>query len=131
MRFRVLKSGFDGISGGDSRFDSIDEVLRDINFYRGWDSREQLHDAIRKWAVRAEPGSVFTTQVTGIVAYGVGDGVRYGDACDGCGQEDLKYEKIVLTDAGHIEQEISCPECNRRWKDIFTLAERRVLEPGK
>jgi hypothetical protein len=70
MQFKVLKSSFDGICGGESLYATIDEALKEVCYHKGWDSVAQLHAAIRKWAAQAEPGSVFYTQVTAIVAVG-------------------------------------------------------------
>lgn len=47
MRFTVIKSSFDGLCGPQA-YDDIGEVVRDINYSKGWDSIKQLHAAIRK-----------------------------------------------------------------------------------
>lgn len=126
LQFKVLKSSFDGISGGESRYDSIEEALQEISFFRGWDSKEQLHEFIRKWAAGAIPGSVYTTQVSAIVAIGVGPALR-GDGCLECGSEEVEYSDMEPVEDGYIEQEGLCLDCGERWKDVFVLAERRKL----
>lgn len=47
MRFKVIKAGFDGISGGQSTYETIGDVLKEISFHKGWGSVKQLHAAIR------------------------------------------------------------------------------------
>lgn len=71
MLYKVLKSSFDGISGGESKFTSIDDVLREISYHKGWPSLKALHASILKWSVNASPGDVYCTQVTAIVAVAV------------------------------------------------------------
>lgn len=66
-KFRVLKSSIDGLCGGESRL-TLDEACSEIITYKGWDSIEQLREAIRKWGKVARAGSVFKTQVSAIVA---------------------------------------------------------------
>jgi hypothetical protein len=127
MQYKILKSSFDGISGGGSFYGSIDEVLREISYHRGWDSTEQLHDAIRKWAKDAELGSVFCTQVTAIVAVGVSNHVYADDVCPECGHEGMNYGDIDPAEGGGLEQDSNCPECGCRWKDVFVLTDRQIL----
>jgi hypothetical protein len=128
MRFKVLKSSFDGISGGESNYENIDDVLREISYHKGWDSIEQLRKSIKKWAKEARPGSVFSTQVTAIIAVGVDRLNRADDVCHHCGYEDgLDYGEMDGVEGGNIEQTTSCPECGERWVDVFVLAEQRSL----
>jgi DNA-directed RNA polymerase subunit M/transcription elongation factor TFIIS len=127
MSFRVIKSGFDGISGGDSRYDSIKDVLREISYSKGWDSIEQLHKSITKWAKSAKPGSVFSTQVTAIVVARDELTTEDHDECSECGHEGLDYGEFELQEGAHLEQEVWCPECGARWSDMFEFAERREL----
>ncbi len=123
MKFQVIKSSFDGI-GGASHCETIDEVLREISYFKGWDSREQLHESIRKWATYAHPGSVFCTQVTAIVATGVSHSVRTEDECINCMHHGLEYDDFEVTEEDYVEQRVSCSECGSRWIDRFMLAER-------
>lgn len=128
MRYKILKSSLDGISGGASSFETIDEVLREISYHKGWDSREQLHEAIRKWAQQADPGSVFTTQVTAIVAVGISSSIRSDDECPECLSEGPDYDNFEINhQSGHIEQIGRCVHCGRTWVDVFVLVERRLL----
>jgi hypothetical protein len=128
MWYVILKSSLHGISGGTSRYTSIDEVLREISYHRGWDSREQLHAAIRTWAEHdPQPGSVFCTQVTAIVAVGIERGIRADDECTECGHRGMGYGEFEGVSSGDIEQEVSCPQCGRGWRDIFTLRDRYEL----
>lgn len=129
MKFKVLKSGPDGISGGASDIDSIEGVLREVMYFAGWPSRLALHDSIRKWATAARPGAVFTTQVTAIVAVAVDCLDREDDQCHHCGHEGLDYEDIGPVDGGDLEQEVTCPGCGKRWLDVFTLVEQREVLP--
>lgn len=127
MQFSIIKSSLDGISHS-TQYACIADVLREISFYRGWDSPEQLHDAIRKWAGGAKPGDVFTTQVTAIVAVASASRVdRVEDQCPWCFHDGLEYEELDVTEDANVEQEVTCPECGRRWRDVFVLAERRQL----
>lgn len=75
MRFTVLKTHFDGMSGGHVNHGTIDEALNEVKWFKGWDSLDQLHQAIRAWSKHATPGSIFCTQVSAIVAV-PGPGVR-------------------------------------------------------
>ena len=128
MQFIVLKYGFDGISGGNSQYETIDEVLREISWFKGWDSREQLHNAIRTWAENGpKPGSVFATQVTAIVAVALDPGIHSDDMCTECGYEGMDYGELNPVEDGSIVQEVACPECGRRWEDKFVLLERNEL----
>jgi hypothetical protein len=128
MHYVILKSSLDGISGGTSRYTSINEVLREISYHRGWDSREQLHTAIRFWAEHdPQPGSVFCTQVTAIVAVGLERGIHADDECTECGHQGMDYGELAPMESGDIEQEVSCSQCGRRWMDVFVLADRRAL----
>ena len=128
MRFKVIKSSFDGISGCEYLYESIDEVVREVAYHKGWDSKEKLHAAIKKWAKTAEPGKVFYTAVTAIVAVGIGSSQREEDICHHCMYEDgLDYKELEPTSDGTIEQTVSCPECNKRWIDVFVLAEQKEI----
>jgi DNA-directed RNA polymerase subunit RPC12/RpoP len=127
MRFKILKSGLDGISGGESAYSTIDDVLREVSYHKGWPSREALHTSILKWSNEARPGSVFCTQVTAIVAVAVDQLNRVDDECHHCGHEGLDYGDFDPVESGDIEQEVKCPECGERWMDIFTLTEQRDL----
>jgi hypothetical protein len=128
MRYVILKSSLDGISGGTSRYASIDEVLREISYHRGWDSREQLHAAISFWAEQdPQPGSVFCTQATAIVAVGLERGIHADDECTECGHSGMDYGEFEPVESGDIEQAVSCPQCGRRWRDVFTLRDRYEL----
>lgn len=130
MQFQVIKSSFDGI-GGASRHDTVDEVVREISYSKGWDSIDQLHESIRNWAEHAHPGSVFCTQVTAIVAFGIGPGIRADNECANCMHHGLEYDDIDVTAEDNIEQRVSCPECGSRWIDKFVLAERMPVAKRK
>lgn len=126
MIFKLIKSGFDGLCG-EYRCDSIDEALTHIVTHRGWESREQLHESIRKWAKQAGTGSIFSTQVTAIIAVGVDKCSQQDDICPFCGEEELDYKELGPVEGGEFEQEVSCPHCNKRWMDVFVLSDRREL----
>jgi hypothetical protein len=126
--FRVLKSSFDGICGGDSRYETIDEALREISYFKGWDNLEQLHASIQKWAKSATPGSVFSTQVSAIVKVGIGSGLRVDDECAECGHQGLEYEEFDCNEDGDVIQRVSCDNCECKWIDTFVLASRKLLK---
>lgn len=130
MKFKVIKSSFDGICGGESRFDSIDEVLREVAYSKGWISQAEMHEAIRKWAKQCRAGDVFCTHVTAIVAVGPSRPDRVEDECPNCLHKGLEYGEIDGTEDGDLEQLVSCPSCCRRWVDTFTLSDQRVLKEG-
>lgn len=133
MRYKVLKSSMDGISGGASRFDSIEEVLKEISYHKGWDTLKQLHAAIKRWAKEANPGSVFTTQVTAIVAVAVDRFERQDDVCHHCGFEGpLDYDEMepVGECEWDIQQKSGCPKCGRQWLDTFVLSGQCELFGG-
>jgi ribosomal protein S27AE len=131
MRFKVLKSSLDGISGDASTYAAIDEVLREVSYYKGWPSLQDLHAAILKWSQNAHPGSVFCTQVTAIVAVAVDRLDQADGVCPRCGyDEGLDYGELDPVEGGDIEQRVKCPECGERWMDVFTLSEQRALCKG-
>lgn len=126
MNFKVIKSCFDGLSGGASNFQSINEVLREISFYRGWNSLDELHDSIRKWSSKARPGDIFCTQATAIIA--LADQIeREYDVCPSCLGNNLEYDELHVVEDGGIEQRVSCPSCGKRWLDLFHLSERKLM----
>lgn len=127
MRYKVLKSSLDGISGGASSFASIDDVLREIAYHKGWPSVEALHASIREWSAVAKPGDVFCTQVTAIVAVAIDSLDVEDDVCPHCGHEGLDYGDMDPVEGGDVEQKVECPACGARWQDVFTLTERRTL----
>lgn len=132
MRFKVLKSGLDALSGGASLYATIDEALKEVFFYRGWPTPEALHEAIRKWATQARPGDVFCTQVSAVVAVsGVGHSTRNDGECPECLAVGLEYGELLAVnpDAPGVDlvQEMECPECGHRWQDVFVLVEQRPL----
>jgi hypothetical protein len=132
MRFKVIKSSFDGISGCESLYESVKAVLCEVSYHKGWDSKEKLHAAIKKWAKDAEPGSVFYTAVTAIVAVGIGSSQREDNICHHCDYEDgLDYGEMDGVEGGNIEQTVSCTECGKRWIDVFVLADQRELSGKK
>lgn len=130
MRFKILKSSLDGISGGASDYTAIDDVLREVCYFKGWASLEDMQAVIRKWADKAKPGDVFTTQVTAIVAVAVDRLNRIDDECHHCGHEGLDYDELEPVEGGDIEQRVTCPECGERWIDVFALSEQRALCRG-
>lgn len=132
MPFKVIKSSFDGICGAGATYATIDEVLPEVSYHKGWDSVQQLHVAIRKWADNARPGSVFCTQVTAVVCVGVDRYDRDDDVCHHCDYEEgLDYGDIGGVEGGDLEQKVSCPSCEREWIDVFVLAEQRELVSSK
>ena len=126
MKFRIIKSSVDGVSGGDSLMDIDDICQRHIFFSRGWDSLKKLHEAIKAWSEKAAPGDVFKTHASVVVAAGF-DPMDDQHACPKCECEDLDYGDLDPFESGDIEQIVSCCECGERWKDVFVLAERRKL----
>ena len=127
MNFKVLKSGPDGIYGGESNFSDIKEALREIHYYKGWDSTESLHKSILKWSHKAAPGDVFCTQASAVVAVSLSMLEVEDDVCQSCGMGGMEYGEIDPVEGGHLEQEGSCPYCGYKWIDVFTLTERRVM----
>lgn len=132
MRFKVIKSSLDGISGGASSFATIEEVMREVSYYKGWPTLKDLHDSILNWSLKAQPGDVYCTQVTAIVAVAVDPLDRADDVCHHCGHEDgLDYGDLNPVEGGNIEQIVKCPQCGERWMDVFTLSEQRPLSRGR
>lgn len=127
MPFKVLKSSMDGLSGGASTFDTIEEVLREISYCGGWASVEALHKAIRKWAAKALPGDVFTTQVSAIVVASFDQFTRAEDECSRCIHKGLQYGEFASVKGGRVEQVVTCPECGLCWVDVLALVEQRPL----
>jgi hypothetical protein len=127
MKFKVIKSSFDGISGGEARYTSIDAVLMEIMYFKGWKSKEELHESIRKWANQCRPGDVYCTQVTAIVAISCDRLDRMEDTCRYCQHEGLYYRDIEPTEEGGLSQVVECPNCNKKWNDIFILSGQKDL----
>lgn len=128
MYFKILKSSMDGICGGESRYETIKEVLREISYHKGWESKEQLHESIRKWSKAAKLGSIFCTQASAIIALPTESSCREDDVCHHCDYADgLDYGDIDGVEGGDMEQTVTCPQCNRRWVDAFSLADQREL----
>lgn len=126
MRFKVLKSSADGICGGDATYDDIENVLWEIFCYKGWNSVEDLHEDIQQWAKRCEPGDVFRTQASVIVAI-VSDRLPYSDdTCPRCHDANMDYGNFSVEE-GDIEQEVRCLACGAHWIEVFTFSGRRYL----
>lgn len=126
MKFKVLKSGPDGLSGGESNYATIDDVLRQIAYHKGWSTLDDLHASIRKWAKKARPGDVFCTHSTAVVVSGI-DPVDLDDGvCRHCGCDHLDYDELEPGEDG-IRQKVSCSDCGKRWADIFTWTEQLDL----
>lgn len=67
---------------------------------------------------------MFTTASVAIVACSVSRMDREDDICHHCGNEGLDYEELspVGEEEWDLEQEASCPNCGKRWKDVFVLS---------
>lgn len=127
MQFKVIKSSPDGMTNGCPTYSAVDEVLREISHYKGWESREALHAAIRKWAEKAKPGDVFCTAASAVVAVSQSGLVADEYLCPFCGDTDgLEYADLVA-EAEEVKQYIRCPDCDTEWVDVFTLTERRGI----
>ncbi len=128
MKFKVLKSSLDGISGGSSDFSSIGEALREISHHKGWPTLKALHASIKRWAKDARPGSVYATSVSAIVAVAVDRLDREDDICQHCGGEGLDYGEMEGVEGGDVEQQVTCPHCWRKWIDVFSLSDQREIK---
>ncbi len=131
MNYKVIKSGFDGISGGSSTFDSIDEAISELSYHKGWDTLEQMRDSIRKWSKSTSAGDTFCTQVSCIVAVGIVKGIDDLDECPKCEWGDLEYDEIEPQEDGGASQIVWCPKCRKQWKDVFLLAARHDMSNRK
>lgn len=129
VHYRIIKSHCDGISGGESRYQSIDLALREIVAYKGWEDRGKLYTAIREWAATAMPGDVFTTSVSAIVAVAPPER-RPEDPCPDCGEEGLRLSWILPAEAGRLRQIVICPHCRKFFHDTLALTflERRIAD---
>lgn len=126
MRFTVLKAAFGEVTGGHLSFPNIEGALKEIIYFKGWESKEQLHNAIKRWACHSDPGSVFTTQAAAIVAQP--DGIAIDDnICAECGHAGIEYAEMSPVEGGNIEQKGFCPECGKQWNDVFVLVQRQEL----
>ncbi len=47
MYFKIIKASLDGLCGGESHYESIDEVLKELHYCKGWDSKKQMGKASR------------------------------------------------------------------------------------
>lgn len=126
MRFKVLKSSMDGISGGASEYAKIDDAMLEISSHMGWPSLRDLQTSILRWSYGCRPGDVYCTQAAVIVAGAVERTGRADDVCHHCGREGLYYDNLVLVEDGSVERVVSCPECGEWWRDVFTLTEQRA-----
>lgn len=127
MRYKVLKSGPDGICAGGLNYTRIEDVLSEILHYKGWASLDALHQAIVTWASDAEPGDVYCTPTSAIVVVSPTRHDFEDDICHLCGHEGLDYQELSPVEGGDIEQEVTCPGCGERWMDVFTLIAQRSL----
>ena len=127
MRFKILKSSMDGISGGASNYENIDEVLREVSYHKGWSSLSEMHNSIREWSKKCRPGDVYCTQVTGIVAVAVDRLDRSEGECRHCLHKQLYYEQFNPVEDGNVEQKVRCGNCGKKWKDVFVLAEQHEM----
>ena len=126
MRFKVLKFGLDGISGWESNFDKIEDVLRGISYHKGWPSLKKLHAAILKWAEKTTPGDVFCTHTTVVVTVAIDPLDLVDDACHHCGYEEgLDCTDVNPAEGGNLQQGVKCPKCGKRWRNIYTLTAQR------
>lgn len=125
-KYRVIKSSFDGVSGGDSLF-TLKEALSELYHCKGWDNLKQMQASIKRWAKVAKPGDVFKSAVSCIVCTGCLDGIPSVDQCPKCGNDSLDFSDLDPVEDGNIEQRVSCPECGAHWQDVFVLAERHEL----
>lgn len=124
MIYRVFKSGPDGICGGASRL-FLQDVLKEINYFRGWESRQRLHEAIKGWAKSAQAGDSFATAASVIVfcrAEGFGK-----LECPECLSDRLECGELEPTEDDTVEQVTTCLDCGERWKDVFVHSERQAL----
>ncbi len=125
MKYRVVKSSLDGISGGANLF-SLDEACKEIYHFKNWNSLEELHASIRKWAKKAKSGEVYTTAVSAIIAVDVIDELN-GEECPECQSEEIDYGELSPEEGGRITQTGTCDKCGARWQDEFALVERHQL----
>lgn len=127
MRFKVLKSGPDGISGEVTEYANIEDVLREIRYYKGRPSLESLHTYILKWSYKVRPGDVYCTQDAAIIAVAANEYNCAGDECHHCGHKGLEYGGLDQVRNRDIEQKVKCSGCGECWLDVFTLTELRSL----
>lgn len=122
--FYVLKSSLDGLCGANHAM-SLKRVCEEISYHRGWETLEQLHDAIRTWGAKAQPGEIFKTPASAVVVgpREVGDELDR-DECASCDECDLDYDEIELGEDDRFRQGVSCPHCGATWTDIYTLTSR-------
>lgn len=51
------------------------------------------------------------------------------DGCPYCkaDMEELECKEVDFVEDGNIEQRVQCPQCKKRWMDIFTLTDVQEL----
>ncbi len=67
MNFKLVQSHSDGLCVSD-RVGTIEEASARIMCIKGWDSRQEMNDAIERWAKVAKKGDIFACKNTAIVA---------------------------------------------------------------
>lgn len=88
-------------------------------------ARKKLIATCRKIASEAEEdGGVKTELTKGDIQKYVEDG---GCSCPFCGHDDIVGEDVT-SGSGTASQEMSCPECNARWNDVYDLVGIEVIE---
>lgn len=86
-----------------------------------------MHACIKKWAKTANPGDVYQTAVSIIVARSFDRDLNEVSECPACGSDDLDYGDFEAVESGDIEQTGWCLKCGEQWQDVFVLSERHEL----
>lgn len=141
MNFKVIKLFFDGIVvESEKTCSSVQELLDEIHFRNKTETNGNSGESVQKWAnstvdkmkglicnwaSSAQAGDELTLSASAIVS--VGDTVSPEEGvCPQCRKADLIYERVTYEE-GKLVQESSCEACSKRWKDIFSLTERKEL----
>lgn len=121
MRFKIFSSSHEGMTGGQSSF-TEKEVVKQLSDFRGWNSMQDLVEAVKDWILTAKPGSVFATRSSVVVATASND-VR--TECSECLSDNISCGEFDCHEDGEITQRCVCDDCGAAWEDVFYPTRRK------
>lgn len=130
MPFKVIKASLDGLCGGESIYETIEEAANEVYCEKGWDTIKKLRKAICKWGQTAAAGEVFRTHASAIISLPVDPNYDH-NICPQCGADDMQidYGDIDAQEGERLVQTCRCLQCEAEWEDVFVLHHRRHIKP--
>lgn len=125
MLFKIIKSSPDGLCHNGELY-PLQDVFAEVLFSKGWVDTKAMHDSIKTWAAKCQPGDVFCTSVSAIIAVQPERLAEY-DKCPHCDFAGVDYGDLVVNEDAAIEQKVKCLGCGRQWVDIFALVKQTPI----